>query len=161
MENALPAKLFFFLKSKECQLSCICWLQLSWCHLERKVNPQWLNMWTSGVRTAHTAHYRNIRLRHLLNTAGEETELKSQCRKFNLKSSSTLKKEQKEKERKNPFSRNRIISWILCSKSCSKAWCFLECQKPSQDVQISSSVLIYIGLSCPYNTTSQGHNLLN
>lgn len=52
MENALPATLLF-LKSKDCQLSCICWLQLSWCHLERKVNPWWLNTRTSNVSTAH------------------------------------------------------------------------------------------------------------
>lgn len=100
MENALLATLLFF-KSKHCQLSCICWLQLSRCHLERKVNPQWFNTQTSNVNTAHIAGYRNIRLMHLFNTVGGESE-NSGLTAVHLKSSSALKKKE-QKEVKNLF----------------------------------------------------------
>ena len=148
MENALPATLFFF-NSKDCQLSCICWLQLSRCHLERKVNPRWLNTRTSNVNTARIADYRNIRLMHLFNTVGGETE-NSSLTAVHLKSSSALK-EKEQKEDKNLFPRSRIINCILRIKNCNKAWCFLECQKPYQGVQISSFILIMV-VSCPYNS---------
>lgn len=155
MENALLATLLFF-KSKHCQLSYICWLQLSQCHLERKVNPRWFNTQSSNVNTAHVAGYRNIRLMHLFNTVGGESE-NSGLTAVHLKSSSALKKKHKTKQTKKKtsrkrisiFSSSRIINCILGIKNCNKAWCFLECPKPYQDVQISSFILIMVIVPCP------------
>lgn len=82
-----------FLKSKACQLSCICWAQLSRCHLERKVNPQWLNTQPSNRNTAHAADYRKIRLMLLTHTAGGETKNPS-LTAAHVKSSALKKKKE-------------------------------------------------------------------
>lgn len=73
---------------------------------------------TNLVLTLRTADCRNIRLMHLFNTGGGETE--------NSSLTALKKKKEEQKEDKNPFSRNKIINWILCMKCCRKLDVFLN-----------------------------------
>lgn len=108
-----------FFKSKDCQLSGICWLQLSRCHPEGKVSPRWLNTRTSNTDTAHAAETSDCCIYFTLLVGKQRIQV-------SFKSSSALE-EKEQKEDKNLFSKRRIISCFLCLKN--RNWCFLECQK--------------------------------
>lgn len=101
-----------FLKSKHCQLSGICWLQLSRCHPEGKVSPRWLNTRTSNTDTAHAAETSHCCSDFPLLVGKQRIQVSFQ--------SSSALEEREQKEEKNLFSKGKIIS-------CN--WCFLECQK--------------------------------